>query len=642
MLHHFKKCHSQAFFIILSVSFVVTVALQLYDTYVRYVENSFFAKQMAGMPSENKSSCRLPNFSPFDPSIAKYIKSWPKINCGKPQPPLTYLDERGFLHINQTAVSERRIPWARLTCSYQKIIRQENEDSKFTLGPHKIFVQPEILPHEFCVVKCSLFPRSKVIYETGYAQVKDVTQTLANSSQRAWKNCRVNVLIIVLDSMSRLNFIRQLPKTYKFLVESLGSVVMQGLTKVGDNTYPNMLSMLSGLAAKRYLVNKELAPFWGNGSTPRGYFDDLPALWKNFSQNDYVTMFAEDYPKFTAFNYNAHGFKTPPTDYYMRPFWLAMEQIMTHLVSKDKRCFGHLPKHKFLFNYIEQFLYKMLTGKHAFFAFTFLTYLSHDHINSIKIIDDELVIYLENLRAMGIFNNTVTMIMGDHGNRMDPIRNTVIGRVEERMPFLSISIPPQLEHLRNNLQSNAKILTSWHDVYEMLMDLAMNNLNLTSKVIRYGYKGMSLFRPIPNNRTCLQIGIPKEYCICWNEEELHPKDAKTIEKGDILVNHINDIIKSKDKKKVCSLLKLVKVYGAQKLLPPHKVAVPSNLAVLTRVTILQLVEPSNAIIEGTLEQRARLGIQLVGHVSRLNKYGNQSSCVSDPALTLICYCKSRH
>lgn len=242
------------------------------------------------------------------------------------------------------------------------------------------------------------------------------------------------------------------------------------------------------------------------------------------------------------------------------------------------------------------------------------------------------------MQSLGTFNNTAVLIMGDHGHRFDEIRSTVIGRVEERMPFLSISLPPSLEHLRGNLLLNSEVLASWHDVYETLMDLAMNNtLQLSPNQKRFGYKGLSLFRPIPNNRTCLQIGIPREYCVCWAEIELDPSDSAAIKAGKTLVSIINKLLLERDHKRKCAPLTLENVKTAQKLLPAHTVARPNDLQVLTRVTVS--VKPSGALLEGTLEQKALTGTHLVGNVNRLNKYGNQSACVSDPALSLICYCK---
>jgi arylsulfatase A-like enzyme len=97
------------------------------------------------------------------------------------------------------------------------------------------------------------------------------------------------------------------------------------------------------------------------------------------------------------------------------------------------------------------------------------------------VIDEDLSRLFTRLHVTGALDNTVLLMMGDHGNRFDPIRKTVIGRVEERMPFLAVSLPKKLEHFRKNLEANSNVLMSWHDVYEMLMDVAMDNLKPVSK-----------------------------------------------------------------------------------------------------------------------------------------------------------------
>ncbi|XP_065334901.1 uncharacterized protein LOC135936128 [Cloeon dipterum] len=573
--------------------------------------------------------CALPRYDPFDPSIQQYITGWSRIDCGTPQPALTFLGKNGLLHVDRTTAAGKD-----LYCYFHEIIREENDDNKFELGPPQIIFDPESLPYEYNIVTCEQVLTGEVIYVTGYTQIRKVPEVIAKKSKKASKNGRVNVLIFAFDSMSRLNFIRQLPKTSKFIEERVKGVVMNGLTKVGDNTFPNMLALLSGFTAKRYRDEKALSPFWLDDS---GYFDHLPTLWKNFSQNGYVTMFTEDHPKINAFNYLAHGFKEPPTDYYTRPFWLAMEDLDDGM-SKDSRCYGLRPKFEFLFNYSREFSAKMQEEGHAFFSLTFLSLLSHDDINSIKIIDDNIVALFQTLEAQKVFENSVVLVMGDHGNRFDQIRRTAIGRVEERMPYLAVTLPPSLERFRNGLKANADVLTSWHDVREMLLDLAVDNLGVESKVTRHGLKGSSLLRPIPSDRTCLEIGIPREYCVCWIEQELSPLDSGLKKSAEILVNKINQIIEERDKKGLCARLQLTKVHGGQKLLPSAAVGGRDGPSDVTRIMIS--VSPSNALLEGTVETDAN-GTRIIGNVNRLNKYGSQSECVDDPALTLICFCKGK-
>ena len=43
-----------------------------------------------------------------------------------------------------------------------------------------------------------------------------------------------NVLMFGFDSVSRMTFMRFLPKSYSYLIKELGSVVMKGKTKHGE------------------------------------------------------------------------------------------------------------------------------------------------------------------------------------------------------------------------------------------------------------------------------------------------------------------------------------------------------------------------------------------------------------------------
>ena len=54
-----------------------------------------------------------------------------------------------------------------------------------------------------------------------------------------------SVIMIGLDSMSRGNFVRQLPKTYKFLQKN-GFTDLVSHVKVMDNTFGNWLAIMTG------------------------------------------------------------------------------------------------------------------------------------------------------------------------------------------------------------------------------------------------------------------------------------------------------------------------------------------------------------------------------------------------------------
>jgi Protein of unknown function (DUF229) len=143
-----------------------------------------------------------------------------------------------------------------------------------------------------------------------------------------------------------------------------------------------------------------------------------------------------------------------------------------------------------------------------------------------------------------------------------------------------------------------------------------------------------MFRPIPADRACSDIGIPNVYCVCWNEKQLPPAEAESM--AEQLVAHVNDFIKRTDVGAKCATLVLDQVVGAQKLLPAQGVAHYRDFAVHFRVTVR--VRPSGGLLEGTLRQDAWSAPDVVGDVNRINRYGNQSACVAHKLLKLYCFC----
>lgn len=79
-----------------------------------------------------------------------------------------------------------------------------------------------------------------------------------------------------------------------------------------------------------------------------------------------------------------------------------------------------------------------------FFVFSFLWKLSHDLTYQIERLDGILYKWLEKIHKKNLLRNTLLFITSDHGNRFDDIRSTLIGRYEERMPFLFIRPPEEM------------------------------------------------------------------------------------------------------------------------------------------------------------------------------------------------------
>ncbi|WP_143215162.1 DUF229 domain-containing protein, partial [Acinetobacter baumannii] len=93
---------------------------------------------------------------------------------------------------------------------------------------------------------------------------------------------------------------------------------------------------------------------------------------------------------------------------------------------------------------------------------------SHEYVNDVQAMDGDLLNMLTEIHENGYLNNTIFILMCDHGNRFDGIRQTFIGRLEDSLPFFSITVPPwflQKYHaIHNALKINRKRLITVFDV----------------------------------------------------------------------------------------------------------------------------------------------------------------------------------
>ncbi|PSN37412.1 hypothetical protein C0J52_21222 [Blattella germanica] len=531
----------------------------------------------------NDSQCLILDFDPFDPRLLQYLETSKPIQCGETQPYLTYLDANGYIHFNRTTLIFYGKEERDYDCSYADVKRTNKSDFEFILGVPQVFTETERVDSSgFILVRC--YSRSKkLIYETGHYYVPPPPKNLFSVSKRSIDGdiSHPSILIFGLDSMSRLNFIRQLPRTFNYLSNILGAIIFKGMCKVGSNTYPNMIPFLSGRSV--HSIDGKNNTVFGDGSI---YYDNIPFAWYNFSAKGYVTLYTEDQP--FVDQRGDKGFLNSPTDYYLRPYWLAMLSI-NNFRSKDYNCFGNTPKHLYHIDYTEKFAARM--NNHRYFAYSFFSNLSHDDLNLVQVADADFEGMLFRMKNKGLLNNTILMFMGDHGKLYHEYRKYDIGRVEERMPFLAVVLPEKFKR-----------------------------------------------KPLPKDRTCEDAGIPDDYCICARETKLSNNDTRVKRAAIDLVIYINTVLLGKTiRQGLCAPLQLSSILSAYLVSLGPKAAKPEGFRVMYRVVIE--VSPSKGQFEGTIELDAwREKGRVIGDVNRLNIYGQQSHCIADKLLRFYCYC----
>lgn len=206
------------------------------------------------------------------------------------------------------------------------------------------------------------------------------------------------------------------------------------------------------------------------------YVDLLSFIWNKFEQSGYVTLYAEDQPRLGTFQAHYHGFEIPPVDHYMRPFWLAASESNLDATSQPN-CLGSVPKHQYTLDYLADFFRKYKSVPK--FAFGFLS-----EFNKSQVVDDDLLSFLKLLKEEKHLENTLLVILGDHGKSYGPLRSTIAGKLEESLPYLSLAFPAgfktRYSRLMANLKTNRNRLTTAFDVHKTLMTL----LDINSTQVR--------------------------------------------------------------------------------------------------------------------------------------------------------------
>lgn len=435
----------------------------------------------------------------------------------------------------------------------------------------------------------------------------------------------VSVLVVGIDAVSRLNFRRHMPKTNEILSQ-LGNVEILGYNKVEDNTFPNLIPVLSGLSVEE-LRNR----CWPRDDS---FFDDCHFVWDDYKMNKFDTIYLEDTPHISLFNYLKSGFMNQPTDHYFRPIMLDAENTIGHQRHGNTIvCNGPKLAMTSVFDYAYKIALSMTD--HSYLGFFWSSSLTHDYVEYPRFGDEDLRNFFDELNESGELDNTIVILMSDHGIRWGPYRNTFQGSLEDRLPMLRFIVPEWFRTMYpraiQNLNRNSMRLTTPYDLHETLLDLANTKLLDDDSIKKrmgavQGNRGISLFLEIPEDRTCQDAGIPTYYCACQGMRmKLTVDNINVIKAADTLVQHVNSMLSIHPQ---CAKLTLHEIHNA--IVQIHHANINDYQVQVTTV-------PGLAKFEAIMRKDGGR-FKMVSSVNRLNLYGNQSDCVNTARLKLLCYC----
>ncbi|KAH7710969.1 hypothetical protein AAVH_21733 [Aphelenchoides avenae] len=268
------------------------------------------------------------------------------------------------------------------------------------------------------------------------------------------------------------------------------------------------------------------------------------------------------------------------------------------------------------------------------------------------------------MHKSGGFDNTVVILMADHGHRFAKLRDTQQGQLEERLPFFAVYMPEKFRESEKgsrafwNLKKNANRLTSPFDIYSTLVDVirwpTADELSTPEDVAKD--RSLSLFRDIPESRTCAQAGIAPHWCTCLNWQSAmtgkQQVDISTMLAGKV-VEAINN--HTLPERKLCAPLRLGKLIDSKRLVPHDDVLKYNGVkdydgfapklegnvqATSATYQVKFTTTPGDAKYEATVQYDARSGAVAVDltAVSHINAYGDRPHCVIDKNFFLAAYC----
>ncbi|KAF2882027.1 hypothetical protein ILUMI_24152 [Ignelater luminosus] len=584
-------------------------------------------------------ACKQPHLPVDSPEIMKFVKDVKPIDCSS----------AGFNWVvcedSECKIQEQAMKqYGKIKCSFTDMIRQ---DDFYVSEGETTTSETSYKLEKSDVVKVSCKSETGDLWKG--------TLTGIRMDKRIWDRTgwnfvpedalKLNILMFGFDSLSRNTFIRKLPKSYKYLTEILQGHVLQGYNIVGDGTPQALIPILTGQ------TELEL-PDTRKRIAKTNYVNVYPFIWNEYKDAGYVTGFLEDVPNLGTFTYRLRGFNEPPTDHYMRPYYIA---TLKEWARGPRLCAGSIPRHKVMMDHIKHFFsaYK----EKPKFIFGFHGELSHDSYNLVGVADDDLLQFLKDLNESGALHDTLLILMADHGHRFADIRNTIQGKQEERLPFFSFTFPQwfKKEHKQayENFVGNINKLTTPFDIFATLKSVLHYD---SSETANLEHRSLSLFTKVPSERSCAHAYIEPHWCACleWNSVPLSEPLVQQL--GNVLVNTLNNYTSTH--RHLCAVLSVSQIFWVTKTRPNENLIkfyknadldgfiadMSSKMKIKNDIyQIKAMLTPGDSLFEASIThyfETNKLELKL-SDISRINMYGRQARCIEDdfPNLRKYCYCK---
>ena len=343
-----------------------------------------------------------------------------------------------------------------------------------------------------------------------------------------------NIFMFYIDSLSHKHFQRKLPKTTKlfkkyflynenYSEKKFTAFEFNKYHSLGKFTLTNIYAMNYGFP--RYKLSEV---------TEKGV-----SFTKYLKENGYITgsagticskdsLFADEFDD-PSVNFDRYDHENVAL-FCDRNYYDTGYSLITGINSVIHRCLYGKKGYKYAFEYAELF-WNSYKDNNKFFRLHL--YESHElTLELIKYSDDDIYNFFNNFINKGYFNDTLLLLVSDHGNNFGSYYNLFEGEdknIEGMLPLFMILIPNKKiiykSGMYNNLYENQFTFITPFDIYNSIIHASSVNY---SEIItepktaferggKYSWRGYSIFNLIDyKSRYCdnHKLGTVPSKCVC--------------------------------------------------------------------------------------------------------------------------------
>lgn len=266
-------------------------------------ELNYFAEDSAS----NHSACRMPKLLVDDPSLSDFMEKYDPLNCSSMKNWVYTADGKFYID------SEADKKYGPIVCTYYDI--KQKSESEYDHIPHANFKNGNsVIGNGFRVIckgKTNAYVNATVKCTVHFTVSKiNVSEKLLPKPSKTLLS-DMHIFIFLLDSMSRINFLRKLPKFYEFLIKEMNGLDMQSFNIVGDGTPWAVIPLTT--CHYEHELSEGRKRF-----TNSSFLDNWPLIFKDFKKAGYGSAFGEEQAAWNAFTLRFKGFDKEPVDHYLR------------------------------------------------------------------------------------------------------------------------------------------------------------------------------------------------------------------------------------------------------------------------------------------------------------------------------------